>query len=412
MARIAFYHDTRRSFKDGSPLRLFVHNKRGSAIISLDIRLTPEQWEIMESTMRCVPPTRWDTLTQFVYDQKVQAGSALLQLRMEVDVDAIDPKELRDRIVARMAGATYQPPQPKARSKDLFVNHYRLFASTRPAKSTQALYATTLNKIRVYDPDIESKRFEDIRRDWLTGFDTFMTRTGVSPNIRNQYFRNIRAVFNDAIAEEITENYPFRKFKMPKLEETKKRSLGIDDIKAIRDCPCSGHIAYYRDLFLLSFYLIGLSMTDVLHAKRTDIVRGRLEIRRQKTGKPLSIKIQPEAQAIIDRYSGKDWLVSPLDSYKESRDVLQHMNKALRHLGQTYNTSAKAYEGEPLYPELTSYVSRHSWATIATQLDIPMETVGRALGHSWVDRTVTSIYIKYDLTKLDAANRKVLDALL
>ena len=100
-----------------------------------------------------------------------------------------------------------------------------------------------------------------------------------------------------------------------------------------------------------------------------------------------------------------------MDRYDYHKNYIQHMNRALQKIGLTYTTSTKK-KGEALFPELTTYYARHSWASLASSLDIPIDTIGRALGHSWVDRTITSVYIQFDTRKIDAANRKVLDALL
>ena len=61
-----------------------------------------------------------------------------------------------------------------------------------------------------------------------------------------------------------------------------------------------------------------------------------------------------------------------------------------------------------LFPDLSSYWARHTWATIAAELDIPKETISAALGHE-IGSSITSIYIRYDQKKVDEANRKVID---
>jgi integrase len=64
----------------------------------------------------------------------------------------------------------------------------------------------------------------------------------------------------------------------------------------------------------------------------------------------------------------------------------------------------------PLFPKLSTYWARHTWATIAASLDIPKETIAHALGHG--STTVTDIYIDFDMKKVDDANRKVLNYVL
>lgn len=89
-------------------------------------------------------------------------------------------------------------------------------------------------------------------------------------------------------------------------------------------------------------------------------------------------------------------------------------NDVLKHIGEMDLVRNKrgAYRKkvvEPLFPDITWYTARRSWATIAAQLDIPKETIGKALGHSQWDNTITDIYINFDNRKIDEANRKVLD---
>lgn len=87
------------------------------------------------------------------------------------------------------------------------------------------------------------------------------------------------------------------------------------------------------------------------------------------------------------------------------------MNRALQKIGLHYTTSQEK-KGQALFPDITTYWSRHTWATVASSLDIPMELIGRALGHSWVNKTITSVYIDFDTRKVDDANRMVIDAVL
>jgi len=103
---------------------------------------------------------------------------------------------------------------------------------------------------------------------------------------------------------------------------------------------------------------------------------------------------------IINKYRETKYLLSPLDWYNNHKNYMQHMNRALQKIGLHYTTSQEK-TGKAMFPEITSYWSRHSWATIASSLDIPMELIGRALGHSWVSKTITSVYIDFDMRKVD-----------
>ena len=122
------------------------------------------------------------------------------------------------------------------------------------------------------------------------------------------------------------------------------------------------------------------------------IVNGRLQYKRAKTGKNYSIKVEPEAQAIIDKYPGKTHLLN--FSEKFGRWFRCGCNEQLGHIEKG----------------LTWYWARYSWANYAVELDIPKDIISEALGHKH-GSTVTGIYIKYSLDKIDKANRQVIDYL-
>lgn len=131
-------------------------------------------------------------------------------------------------------------------------------------------------------------------------------------------------------------------------------------------------------------------------------------IRRAKTGRLYSIKIEPEAAAIIQKYAGRTHLVNGLERYSDENSYLSRMNKRLKYLGCPRGKRGKILD-KGLFPDLSTYWSRHTWATIAYEIGIPVDIIGQALGHSDRSHSVTFIYIKEDQGKVDEANRKVLD---
>ena len=173
------------------------------------------------------------------------------------------------------------------------------------------------------------------------------------------------------------------------------------------------HQEKYRDLFMLTFYLIGINPVDLLSLTRENIVNGRIEYSRSKVDQTYSIKLEPEALEIIERYKGKSFLIDPLDSYSYYKDFLHRWNENLQQLGELEWVKGKSGRKNkkkvtPLYPDLTTYWARHTWATIAGQLEIPIETISKALGHETGSKT-TWIYYQFDQNKIDQANRKVID---
>lgn len=287
----------------------------------------------------------------------------------------------------------------------VFVDYIDEFAKTKLNARTVDIYIQTKNKIQKFDSDC---KFEDIDRAWLTKFERWMIDSGMKTNACSVHMRNIRAVFNYCIDEEYTTLYPFRKFKIKK-EETRKRSLTVEQLRTLRDYPCEEYQIRYRDIFMLMFYMIGINAIDLFHAKESDVVDGRLEYKRSKTGKLYSVLIQPEAQAIIGKYRGKNYLLNVLDDYKNYKDFLHRMGDALKDIGPMERKGLGGKKiRQPLFPDISSYWARHTWATIAASLDIPKEVISAGLGHE-IGSSITSIYIDFNMKKVDDANRAVID---
>ena len=136
--------------------------------------------------------------------------------------------------------------------------------------------------------------------------------------------------------------------------------------------------------------------------------KGRVEYTRNKTHKPYSIKLEPEAQAIINKYKGKTHLLDILERVPNYKTYFNRIGKALRKVGMV-RVDGKKSTGDPILPDICMGSARTSWATIAqAELGIDRETIAAALGHHTVD--VTTTYLRTDWRKkVDEANRKVLD---
>lgn len=268
---------------------------------------------------------------------------------------------------------------------------------------TKKIYDRTLKKILEFD---SSANFDTIDKKWLEKFESWLSRDGANVNGISIHMRNLRAIFNFAIDEDVTNNYPFRKFKI-KHEQTGKRDLTVEQIRKLRDYPCNGTSREYRDMFMLIFYLCGINIGDLLMLTKNNVKNGRIEYHRRKTNKYYSIKIEPEAQEIINRYSGKEWLLSPLDTNKDYHTYLRRMNQQLKKIGMEYKDGI-GYSGDALFPNLSTYYARHSWASIAAEADVPMDVISQALGHS-TPYTTTDVYVNRRIKKIDEANRTVID---
>ena len=179
--------------------------------------------------------------------------------------------------------------------------------------TTADLLSLTLKHLEKYTGS-KTLAFNVINKQFLTGLENYLRVEGLKINTISVYMRNIRAVFNQAIDTDLVRQdvYPFRKYKI-KHETTPKRAVGVDVIKKLIRTDLRKSERQAVDLFLLSFYLVGINFKDLLFLKSTDMVNGRISYRRAKTGRLYSIKVEPEALVIINKYRGNKFLLNLIE---------------------------------------------------------------------------------------------------
>ena len=129
----------------------------------------------------------------------------------------------------------------------------------------------------------------------------------------------------------------------------------------------------------------------------------------------LDYLIKHEAMEIINRYRIRK--PQYLLRFFEDAGTLSvdhftnNLNRTLRRIGQKDPKDRRKATVSPIDKQMSSYYNRHSWATFASEIGISLETIGMALCHSFWEKTVTAVYVKYDNKKIDDANRKVIDYL-
>lgn len=409
MINVHFYLDTRAVAKgQAAPLKLDFCRKRSHALLSVGIRLLPSHWDA--KAQRCVGDCQNKEQTNcFLLQRMARVSEILMKLTTSDALLGLSVVEVKNRVASELA--------PDVGVENRLISRMRAYASLCKSKRTADIYLVTVKKVLAFDSRAESLTFESVSKDWLSRFDSWLASDeGGCPsvNARSVHLRNIRAVFNDAIDNGITSWYPFRTFKV-KNEATKKRAVSVEVLRSLFSFPVTWQ-RQYVDAFKLSFCLIGINVVDLLALRADQLVDGRLSYRRSKTGRLYDIKVEPEAAAIIEKYHGS---LGRLVSWGENRKVYTtftfQMCRGLKSIGtmvKEWRTDDMGVYREvdvfrPAFPMLSSYVARHSWATIAASLDVPKDVIAHALGHG--GSSVTDIYIDFDMRKVDEANRRVLD---
>lgn len=394
--------DRRRAKADGTyPIIMYYNFKGRSVVEPTGWSVFLEQWDDEMREVVHHPEARM--LNAMLHERIVSLEEALIRLQYEGALDDVESVSEVRQVVGEYLGLTVRKIAKKIPNGGFWAT-FNEFAESRPAEGTKEIYRQTMRRIQAFDKRCEELTWEDVDIAWLKRFEAFLAKTSRSANGRAILLRNIRAVFNYAIDEERTTLYPFRRFKI-RTEQTRKRALTVEELREIVQLDLPADLAVHRDVFLLSFCLIGINMVDL--SQLTEVKRGRIEYKRAKTGRLYSIKVWPEAARLLKRLKGQKLLVGVFENYAYYKDYIGHCNDALKKLGRVHIGKQGRRTFEPICDELTTYWARHTWATLASRLDIPKDTIRRALGHA--DNSVTDIYIDFDDSKIDEANRKVLD---
>lgn len=382
MASVTITLDTRARKQDGTfPVKIVVSHKGRTAQHSLGVSLRRDEWDARRGVV--VNNANKSFLNSFLLQQLTEWKNAALQLQTTGAFKNKTAVEVRDLIREHLT--------PDKERPTTFGEWYEHFTQTHDNTRTRDIYKATWVQITRYDKNAADAKFEEITKSWLDGFFRWCATTSPSVNARNIHLRNIRAVFNDAIDNDITTAYPFRRFRITPVA-TPKRNLSRDALREIFAADVQPWRRRYYDAFRLSFLLIGINIGDLCTLTPDQLRDGRIQYNRRKTHRLYNIKVEREAQAIIDRNRGEKYLLS----------WAEH-STSYRHFAARVN--------QELPKGITTYWARHSWATIAASLDIPDDVISQALGHAARNST-TAIYIERDQRKVDEANRRVIDYVL
>lgn len=304
----------------------------------------------------------------------------------------------------------------KSRSKYSFVN-FMTDIITQLHKNGQHKtwqhYRATLNSFMRFRQNMDlSLRKMDAAM--MKAYEAYLKQQDVCRNTSSFYMRILRAVYNRAVEQElVTQQYPFRRV-YTGIDKTRKRAIPFETVKLIKqlDLQQSPTCDMAKDAFMMSFYLRGISFIDLAHLKKSDLQDGYLHYNRSKTHQRITVKWEPQMQALVDKYKhltdNSPYLFPFLhDNSDEEKPESQLYHNAesrityhLKKLGAKMGVTGK----------LTLYVARHTWATTARDNQVPISVISMALGHN--SETTTQIYLRsIQSSEVDDANAKILAAI-
>lgn len=300
------------------------------------------------------------------------------------------------------------------------VNYMQSMIATLKLRNqlrTSETYQATLNSFRRFLSETSHHHAhlsDDMMLDAITSetmqtYEAYLKGRGNTPNTTSFYMRILRAVYNNAVEREIIVNRnPFRKV-FTGVAKTVKRALPLATVRKIRnlDLSSSPHTAFARDMFMMSFYMRGMSFVDMAFLRKSDLVNGHITYRRRKTGQQLHIAWTSEMQTILDRYpANPTQYLLPIITRKDCnqrntyRSVAENINLHLKKIARMVGITTP----------LTLYVARHSWASAAKAKNIPLSVISECMGHD--SETTTQIYLaSLETSVVDRANALILSSL-
>lgn len=274
---------------------------------------------------------------------------------------------------------------------------------------TSEAYRAALLSFRKFRADIPL-HFDSMTAELVEGYQAWLLARDISLNTVSFYMRILRAVYNRACEAGLTsDRHPFRHV-YTGVAKTVKRAILFSDIKKISalDLTSEPQLSQARDVFMFLFITRGMSMIDAAFLKKSDLRNGYLSYRRHKTGQLLTIRWEKPMQDIVNRISdpASPYLLNLLDySHSDKRKnylyIIGRINGLLKIIAKRVGLTVP----------LTTYVARHTWASVARNRNIPLSIISQGMGHD--SELTTRIYLaSLDTSYIDRANAQILKGLM
>lgn len=376
------------------PIKIRVCKDRKTRYINLGVSTKIEHWDFEKNQPKADCPNR-ELLEKLIASKISEVKSKIVELKSE------DKEFSATTLVYKVSN-----PVKLVTVGELFRQHLsRLEEEKRTGYrlSIQQTYNSLIKFNRHLDIP-----FSEMDYNWLRRYETLLRKQGKSENTIGIRFRTIRMIFNLAIEMEVVkpEYYPFKKFKVSKLhQDTAKRAITKDDVQAIINYPTAGkgfYVCLAIDLFTFSYFMGGINFVDMAFLTERNVIDNRLIYTRKKTGKLINLPLQERAALLLKRYKDKSkpYLFPILSDFHKTEQqrlnrlhkVITKVNTVLKSLGEELNIPVK----------LTTYVARHSYATILKRAGVPTSIICESLGHS--SEKVTQVYLdSFENSQIDKA---------
>lgn len=364
-----------------SPLMLRICKDGKRKYESIGISILPSLWDFKQNK-----PTRKCPNKEYI--------ERLIAEKVKVYTDkVIEFKSQEKEFTATSLMEKVNKPVKRKTVQEVFKQYIQELESANRLRYAD-MYKCTMHSLIKFNKHLDIP-FSDMDTIWLKRYEVWLQSQGLAINTLGTRFRHLRVIYNFAIEEKIvkSEYYPFNSFKVSKLSQTTaKRSIQKDEILSVLNYQGQTPLECLAiDLFTFSYLAAGINFGDIARLTKDNILENRLIYIRKKTQKQIKVSLQEQAIKLIQKYSMPDnpYLFPILSNFHKTEQqkvnrihkIIAKVNKSLKEIGERLNI--------PI--DLTTYVARHSFATVLKRSGVNTSLICEALGHS--SERVTQIYL-------------------
>ena len=389
-----------KTLKNGEhPLMVCVCKDRKRKYISIGMSVNPRFWDFEKNKPKRNCPN------------KEQLNKLIAEIEQKYAEQVMEFSTMQRDYTATTLVETVDNSSKCKTVNDLFQHHIKQLMDENRlgyALSVRQVYTSLIK----YKGNLDCY-FSEIDVAWLKEYESWLRKQKLSENTIGIRFRTLRMIYNLAISEGLVKNdsYPFKKYKVSKLHKvTAKRAITKKEIKMIMNYDTSSACFSKKlavDIFSFSYLMGGINFTDIAMLTQENIESGKLIYVRQKTKKTIVLPLLPQANEIIDKYkdSKRKYLFPILDHKKRTpmqtkdriTDVIASTNYHLKAIGESLGIALK----------ITTYVARHSYATVLKRAGVSTSVICESLGHS--SERITQIYLdSFDNEQMNKAMKNLL----
>lgn len=388
--------------KEGTLYYHIIHQRK-LRWISTDYHVYPEEWNAGKSSVIVSNSNNRQAHLQLIQSQIDWEMKQMQCIIHDKEMDGVSYS------VDDLANEIQQ--LPTSQSVFMFFRQQIAKKEQMQCVGTKNNYTNAVNRFIEFRNQ-KDLTFSQMTADMMEMYQAWLWNRGVGQNTVSFYLRTLRTLHHKAVeAGQATSNDIFAHVQTANVR-TAKRAISVKDIRKIEklDLPRGSSLDKARDMFLFSFYLRGMAFVDMAFLKKSDLKCGLVSYNRRKTHQNLNIEWIKPMQAIIDKYAEKTkdspYMLPILTGketspYTQYRKVEYNTNYNLKKIGKMIG----------LKIPLTTYVARHTWASIALHMNIPIATISEGMGHN--SYKTTQIYLEsIDVATINEANRRIIRKIL